>query len=132
MAITWSSVGSMFAKAWRWISSAAKPLVKPMLSAAVQAEGDALQLKLEAEIAEHGPAGVDKFVDAAQAKFIAAVGKVKFAPAWLRDGACRVIQEEGDRGQALLREAARVGGPAAVRVAFDRMQAAICARIEAL
>lgn len=132
MAITWKSVGSALTSAWRWISSVAKPLAKPMLIAAVQAQGDELQARLEAEVAKHGPAGVDRFVDAAQAKLIAAVQGVKFAPAWLREKAAAIIQEEGDKGQAALREAARIGGPAAVKVAFDRMQAAVLQRLQSL
>ena len=110
----------------------AKPFVKRQVIALVQKEGDILQAKVLYLYDKEGPAGVDRAFDGTQLKLISLLHDIKFLPEAMRKSAIDVIQDEGDKLQAVAKKAASEGGHYAIEKAFDTAQEAVIARIEAL
>ena len=98
----------------------------------VQSEGDRLQREVKLALLEKGPDAIDSLFDSWQLRLVNGINFIKFAPAWLREAAIKIVQEEGDKLQARAKDAALKGGPEALDLAFDAAQGVILERISSL
>jgi hypothetical protein len=101
----------------------------------VEVWGDKLQRDLREAVAKEGPGAIDRTIDAAQARLKAALETR--GPTWaflkpVRAKLAEAVQEFGDTLQAQVKKEVGSYGPTAVDLAFDKAQAALIARIEAL
>jgi len=125
MKLSWSG-------AWKFFTRVTSPIAKSMMIGIVQMGGDVVQSGLEEEVAKNGLKGVDKLVDKFQAKALAAIAKLGWVPAWLREGTRKIIQDEVDGFQTILRKALKREGPEVIGKVFDVSQKSIIQRIRAL
>ena len=109
-----------------------RPIARKGVIKLVQVEGDKLQAKVNLAIAQQGPDAVDKLFDSWQGKLLAGINTLKFLPEFMRHGAVVIIQDEGDKLQAMVKDAALKSGPIGVDAAFDFSQNAIIERVNAL
>ena len=109
-----------------------KPLAKKGVIQLVQREGDKLQNNVGAALVHQGPEAVDKLFDSWQARILSGLNTLQFLPDWIRHHALRIVQDEGDKMQQRVKDAALNGGPRAVDLVFDHSQRLIIERINAL
>jgi hypothetical protein len=126
----------MFGRLKELLRSGFTKLLKPVATKAatklVQSEGDRLQREVKQALIQQGPDAIDRLFDAWQMRLISGLNFIKFMPAWLREGAIKVVQEEGDKLQRRAKDAAISGGPEALDLAFDTAQRVIIERINGL
>lgn len=115
-----------------WILNLLKGFGKRAALYLIEAEGAALKEKLKVEVAQIGPAAIDRNVDALQAKLIAGVEAITFLPAALKAKAHEAIQHYGDDLQAQIKGALKSQGPGGIDKAFEKATAVLVAKINAL
>lgn len=101
----------------------------------VNSEADVLAGELKAAIAKDGPGAIDRTIDAAQARIIAAV-KTK-GPTWaflepIRAQVADAIQGFGDDLQGKLDAAVKDNAGTAVDLVFAQAKAILLARLQAI
>lgn len=123
-----------------WLKSFFVEALKKVAVAIIQKEGDALQAKVRAQLDGGGDSCVvcdriDRVIDEAQRRTLVLVASS--GPTWaflkpLRDAMAKEIGAHGDALQAKLREEIKANGPKAIDAVFDKAQALLVGRVQAL
>lgn len=101
----------------------------------IQKQGDALQTRLRLAIEEHGPKAIDKVIDSSQTATLRLINARLPKWAWLthiKDRIAEEVTQSGDKLQERLKEQIASNGISSVDVVFDKVQAELIERIEAL
>ena len=118
-----------------WLKSIFVKSLKAVAIYEVKAEGDKLQEVLRSRLAREGVGAVDRTIDAAQVRIIAAVNTR--GPKWaflepIRRQVAEAVQAFGDELQGGIKHHVKEHGPAAVDRVFDVAQATLIKKIEAI